>query len=64
MSSAKYRSIEDFTRDEIRPGMRAGWSLDNISDPTILDTDFDLDPFEAALQEAELEDELDDSDDE
>jgi hypothetical protein len=64
MSSAKYRSIEDFNRDEIRPGMRAGWSLDNISDPTILDTDFDLDPFEAALQEAELEDELDDSDDE
>ncbi|HEX2879680.1 MAG TPA: hypothetical protein VHO25_09080 [Polyangiaceae bacterium] len=64
MSSAKYRSIEDFNRDEIRPGMRAGWSLDNISDPTILDTDFDLDPFEAALQEAELEDELEDSDDE
>jgi hypothetical protein len=64
MSSAKYRSIEDFNRDEIRPGMRAGWSLDNISDPTILDTDFDLDPFEAALLEAELEDELDDSDDE
>lgn len=64
MSSAKYRSIEDFTRDEIRPGMRAGWSLDNISDPTILDHDFDLDPFEAALLEAELEDEQEDSDDE
>jgi hypothetical protein len=44
--------------------MRAGWSLDNISDPTILDTDFDLDPFEAALQEAEMEEEQEDSDDE
>lgn len=55
MSSAKYRSFEDFTRDEIRPGLRAGWCLDNISDPSRLENDFDLDPFEAALLEAELE---------
>ncbi|HTM46283.1 MAG TPA: hypothetical protein VL137_15090 [Polyangiaceae bacterium] len=64
MSSTKYRSFEDFTRDEIRPGMRAGWCLDNISDPGIHETDFDLDPFEAALLEAELEDEDDEFDSE
>ena len=60
MTSAKYRSFDDFTRDEIRPGMRAGWSLDNITDPTDLDADFDLDPFEGALLEAEMEEEQED----
>lgn len=63
MTLARYRSYEDFTREEIRPGLRAGWSLDNINDPAINELDFDLDPFEAALREAELEDE-DEYDDE
>lgn len=58
MSATKYRTFEDFTRDEIRPGMRAGWCLDNISDPSLHETDFDVDPFEAALLEAELEEEM------
>ena len=57
MSTAKYRSFEDFTRDEIRPGLRAGWTLADINDPNELDSDFDLDPFEAALLEAEMEEE-------
>jgi hypothetical protein len=62
MTIARYRSFEDFTREEIRPGMRAGWSLDNINDPGVNELDFDVDPFEAALREAELEDEEYDDD--
>ena len=50
---AKYRSFEQFERDEIRPGMRAGWSLDNINDPNSIEMDFDEDPFERALLEAD-----------
>jgi hypothetical protein len=61
MSMPKYPTIEDFTREHIRPGLRAGWSLDNIEDPIPEDHDFDVDPFEAALRAAEYEeDEPDD----
>jgi hypothetical protein len=49
----KYRSFDEFERDEIRPGLRMGWSLDNINDPTAMDLDFDEDPFERALLETE-----------
>lgn len=52
----KYRSFDDFQREEIRPGMRAGWSLDTIEDPNTRELDFDEDPFERALSEAEEED--------
>ena len=55
----KYRSFDEFERDEIRPGLRVGWSLDNINDPNTLELDFDEDPFERAL----LEHESDDDDD-
>lgn len=52
-----YRSFADFEREEIRPGLRAGWSMDELSHGTHeADLDFDLDPFEAALQAAEAED--------
>ncbi|HVZ36138.1 MAG TPA: hypothetical protein VG963_27105 [Polyangiaceae bacterium] len=57
----KYRSFDEFERDEIRPGLRMGWSLDNINDPTAMDLDFDEDPFERALLETE-NDTDDDSD--
>lgn len=57
--SPKYRSFDDFTRDHIRPGLRAGWSLDDIEDPIPRETDFDLDPFEAALRAAECEEDDD-----
>lgn len=31
-----YNSIEEFERDEIRPSMKAGWSLDDLySDATV-----------------------------
>ena len=59
----RYSSFEDFEREEIRPGLRAGWTLDNINDPSRLEEDFDLDPFEAALREAEAEEADADDDD-
>ena len=55
----KYRSFDEFERDEIRPGLRVGWSLDNIHDPNTRELDFDEDPFERALQEADAEDDRD-----
>jgi hypothetical protein len=55
MFSPKYRDFDEFTRDHIRPGLRAGWSLDNINDALPEEHDFDLDPFEAALEAAEYE---------
>ena len=60
----KYRNFDEFERDEIRPGMRAGWSLDNINDPNLVEMDFDEDPFERAMLEAESETEDDDDDSE
>jgi len=52
-----YKSFADFTRDALRPGTRAGWSIDELDMPdNRRDLDFDLDPFEAALREAEKED--------
>lgn len=55
-----YRSFADFQRDEIRPGMKAGWSIEEIHNPHDPEVEFDLDPFEAALQEAEYEEEEED----
>lgn len=54
---AKYRNYGEFEREEIRPGLRVGWSLDNINDPSSVELDFDEDPFERALLESEQEDE-------
>ncbi len=55
MFTTKYPTFDDFTRDHIRPGLRAGWSLDDINEPIPEEHDFDLDPFEAALRAAEYE---------
>jgi len=53
-----YRSFADFEREQIRPDMRIGWSVDELEESG--DTlDFDMDPFEAALCEAENEDDDD-----
>src|SRR5262245_36682261 len=54
---AKYRNFDEFEREEIRPGLRAGWSLDNINDPSSVELDFDEDPFERALLESEQDEE-------
>ena len=59
---AKYRSFDEFERDEIRPGLRMGWSLDNINDPNSIEMDFDEDPFERALLESDSEGDEDESD--
>jgi hypothetical protein len=56
----KYRSFDEFERDEIRPSMRMGWSLDNINDPNSIEMDFDEDPFERALLESDPDDGDDD----
>lgn len=47
-----YVSFQDFEREEIRPDMRIGWTVDEIED-TGKELDFDLDPFEASLWAAE-----------
>ncbi len=52
-----YKTFADFQREALRPGMRAGWSIDELEMPERRqELDFDLDPFEAALLEAERED--------
>lgn len=44
-----YRSFADFEREEIRPEMRIGWSVDELDEPAVeQELDFDVDPFEAA----------------
>lgn len=57
MFTNKYRTFDDFSREHIRPGLRAGWTLDDLTDPLAEEHDFDLDPFEAALRAAEYEEE-------
>ena len=47
-------SFADFERDLLRPEMRIGWTTDEI-EATGDQLDFDMDPFEAALWEAEQE---------
>ena len=48
-----YTTFQDFEREEIRPDMRIGWSCDDEFENTGDDLDFDLDPFEKKMQEAE-----------
>ncbi|HLV65849.1 MAG TPA: hypothetical protein VKY73_08540 [Polyangiaceae bacterium] len=50
----KYSSFADFEREEIRPSLRIGWSVDEIESegPAL---EFDADPFEAALVRMEEE---------
>jgi hypothetical protein len=52
-----YNSFADFERDLIRPSLRAGWSCDELEEPSFdQDLDFDADPFEAMMEAEELED--------
>ena len=58
-----YRSYAEFEREEIRPSMRIGWSVDEIEETSAeAELDFDVDPFEAQLDAYEQEE--DDDDDE
>lgn len=55
-----YKSFAEFTREALRPGMRAGWSIDELDvGDDRRELDFDLDPFEQALVDAENEDDDD-----
>lgn len=58
-----YNTFADFEREEIRPGMRIGWSVDEIEEPTAQELDFDADPFEQSLWEAEQEEREDEDED-
>jgi hypothetical protein len=50
-----YRSFADFEREEIRPSMRIGWSVDEIEESMSQELDFDADPFETMLDAVESE---------
>jgi hypothetical protein len=63
MARSTYTSFADFEREEIRPGMRIGWSVDELEEPSAQELDFDADPFEQSLWDAEQEDGDDDDDD-
>ncbi len=58
-----YRSFEDFEQYELRADMRIGWCVDELEEPAReQELDFDVDPFEAALWQAEQEGVEDDDD--
>jgi hypothetical protein len=54
-SPREYSTFQDFTREQIRPDMRIGWSTDELEHSGAEALDFDMDPFEAKLWEAEEE---------
>lgn len=44
-----YKSFEDFERELIRPGMRIGWSVDELDEAAPeSELDFDADPFDSS----------------
>jgi hypothetical protein len=49
----RYQTFADFERELIKPTLRAGWTVDELEESGIDDLDFDLDPFESALQAVE-----------
>ena len=51
-----FATFADFEREEIRPDMRIGWSVDEEIEHSGKELDFDMDPFEASLWAAEKED--------
>ena len=53
-----YTSFAELERDLVRPEMRIGWSVDEL-ESTGETLEFDMDPFEAAMWEADQEDEDD-----
>jgi hypothetical protein len=52
-----YSTYQDFTREQLRPEMRIGWSTDELEHSGAEALDFDMDPFEQSLWEAEKEEE-------
>ena len=56
MAAKTFNTFADFERENLRPDMRIGWTVDEIEESGA-ELDFDMDPFEAALWEAENKDE-------
>jgi len=55
MAAKTFNTFADFERESLRPDMRIGWTVDEIEESGA-ELDFDMDPFEAQLWEAENED--------
>jgi hypothetical protein len=51
---AAYQTFADFQREEIRTNFKAGWSVDEL-EHSETELDFDMDPFEAAMQKGEAD---------
>jgi hypothetical protein len=47
-----YTTFADFEREQLRPEMRIGWTVDEI-ESTGEELDFDADPFDAAFEAGE-----------
>jgi hypothetical protein len=46
MRPSFYRSFEEFEREELRPGNRIGFSLDDLIEETAFDGELDVDEEE------------------
>ncbi len=55
--SRAYSTFADFEREEIRPMMRIGWSVDEIEDASGEEYDFDTDLFEQSLWDSDYQSE-------
>jgi hypothetical protein len=53
--SRAYSTFAEFEREEIRPMMRIGWSVDEIEDASGEDFDFDPDLFGQTLWDSEFQ---------
>jgi len=43
MRPSFYRSFEEFEREELRPGNRIGFSLDDLIEESVFDSELELD---------------------
>ncbi len=50
-ASRFYSSFEEFARDEIRPGYRVGWSMDELEIDSTIVEDLDLDDEDEDYEE-------------
>ncbi len=46
MRPSFYRSFEEFEREELRPGNRVGFSLDDLIEESVFDGEIDADEYE------------------
>lgn len=46
MRPSFYRSFEEFEREELRPGNRIGFSLDDLIEESVFDSELEVDEAE------------------